>query len=335
MKKQRLRVLFLPPPADRRDPWENDLVGAVGSEHELVLYDDHAPLAPQFNGVDVVIDFGGSMGTREMADAASSVKLWQILGTGIDHFDLEYWNQKGIPVANCPGVYTGIPLAECALMFMLMLSRRWHEIQVNLRQRKFYRPPGSELENKVLGLVGFGASARELARRAKPFGMRIFTIDIRDVSRDEQQEFGLEFIGKPQDLDSMIPESDFLSLHLHLNDETRHIIDARRLRLMKPTAYLINVARGALVDEDALYTALAEGRLAGAGLDVFGAEPVDPNNPLLGLPNVVATPHISGSTDGTSRRRAACAAENVDRIASGLEPLYRIETRMDASVMKP
>ena len=94
---------------------------------------------------------------------------------------------------------------------------------------------------------------------------------------------------------------------------------------MKSSACLINVARGALVDEEALYAALRDGQLAGAGLDVFRSEPADPNRPILQLPNVVATPHIAGATDGTSRRRAACAAENVDRIAAGLEPLYRID----------
>jgi phosphoglycerate dehydrogenase-like enzyme len=329
---KRLKVLLLPPPPRMKDPWQRDIVAAVGSRHELNIYDKDAASPPQFEGIDAVIDFGGSMGTREMADVASSVRLWQIHGTGIDHFDLEYWRQKDIPVANCPGEYTGIPLAESALMFMIMLARRWYETQDNLRQGILYVPLGSELANKCLGLVGFGASARELARRAKAFAMRISAIDIRDVSEEDQQEFGLEFVGKPRDLDRVIQESDFLSLHLHLNDETRHIIDARRLRLMKPTSYVINVARGALVDEQALYSALAGGRLAGAGLDVFSTEPMDPDHPLLKLPNVVATPHIAGTTDGTSQRRAAFAAKNIDRIADGLEPLHRLDSRLDASV---
>ena len=116
-----------------------------------------------------------------------------------------------------------------------------------------------------------------------------------------------------------------MSLHLHLNAETRGLIDARRLALMKPTAFLINVARGALVDEAALVKALTAGRLGGAGLDVYSHEPPDPNSPLFHLPNVIATPHIAGMTDGTSRKRARCAADNVDRIAAGLEPLYRVD----------
>jgi len=282
-------------------------------------------MPPQFEGVEVVLDHGGSMGTRAMADVVGPLKLWQILGTGFEHFDLDYWRKKGIPVANCSGEFSAVPLAECALMFMLLLSRHWQQTQRNLRQGVLYLPFGDELDGRSLGLVGFGASARELARRAKAFGMRTSAIDIRDVSTDEQREFGLEFAGKPPDLDRLVAESDFVSLHLHLNGQTRHIMDDRRLRLMKPTACLINVARGGLVDEKALVDALSEGRLAGAGLDVFGQEPLAQDHALLRLPNVVATPHVSGQTYGTSRRRAECAARNLDRIAAGLDPLYRID----------
>jgi len=321
---KRLKVLFLPHPTNRK-PWQDDIISAVGSRHELLVFDHDAPVSPQFEGVEVVIDFGGSIGTHSMADEAKSVKLWQILGTGFDHFDLNYWRGKGIPVANCPGVFTGIPLAECAVMFILLLARRWHESQVSLQEKVLCMPVGEELEDRQLGLVGFGASARELARRVRPFGMKVSVVDVRDIPLEEQKEFGLDFAGKPQDLDSLVSESDYLSIHLPLNQETRHIIDDRRLRLMKKSACLINVARGALVDEKALYAALVEGRLAGAGLDVFSDEPADPESALLKLPNVVATPHLAGVTTGTSRRRAACAAENVDRIAAGLEPQCRID----------
>jgi phosphoglycerate dehydrogenase-like enzyme len=291
----------------------------------LDIFDSALQLAPQFEGIDVVIDFGGSMGTREMADAASSVKLWQILGTGYDHFDLEYWRKKSIPVANCPGAFTGVPLAECAAMFILMLARRWHDTQSTIRQHLMCVPMGRELENLQLGLVGFGASARQLASRARAFGMKISAIDVRDISKEEQQTFGLKFTGKPADLDQLVSDSDFLSLHLHLNQETRHLIDERRLSMMKSTACLINVARGGLVDEKALHRALIDGRIAGAAFDAFDREPVDPDHPLLQLPNFIATPHIAGVTDCTSRRRALCAAENLDRIAAGLEPFYCID----------
>ena len=324
---KRLTVLFLPHPLGPSmfKPSGEDVVAAIGDRHDLHILDYDQPIAPQFDGVDVVIDHGGSAGTREMANAAAGiVRLWQILGTGFDHFDLEYWQSKNLPVANCPGIFSAVALAECAIMFMLMLARQYPITQTNLKQGELYRPSGIELDGLNLGIVGFGASGRELARRAAPFGLKMSAIDIRDVGADEVSEFGLEFVGKPKDLDSVITTSDFLSLHLHLNKETRHIIDARRLRLMKPTAFLINVARGALVDEAALIEVLAEGKIAGAGLDVFGQEPPNLDSVIFNLPNVIATPHISGTTDGTSRKRAGAAAENVDRIAAGLEPLYPI-----------
>ena len=302
------------------------MVKAIDDRHDLNICEYDKPLAPQFEGVDVVIDHGGSAGTREMADiAAGKVKLWQILGTGLDHFDMDYWREKKIPVANCPGPFSAVALAECAMMFILMLARQYNETQVNLRKGEFYRPVGKELDGLKLGLVGFGASATELARRALPFGMKISAIDIRDVSDEEISEFGLEFVGKPDALDKIVAESDVLSVHLHLNKETRHIIDARMFSLMKPTAFFINVARGALADEEALAQALSNGKLGGAGLDAYGQEPPDISSPLFKLPNVIATNHISGVTDGTSRKRAAATARNVEQIAAGKEPLYRVD----------
>ena len=268
---------------------------------------------------------GGPRDKRPLADLAGSVKLWQLVSTGFDTFDVDYWRERKIPVANTPGGSSAVALAECALMLMIMVSRRWPESQALLRDRVVGRPKGLDLENRRLGLVGFGASAIELARRAKSFSMKISAIDVRSVSQEEQRELGVDFVGGPDELDQVIGHSDFLSLHLHLNRETRHIMDARRLRLMKPTAFLINVARGALVDQAALHAALIEKQLAGAGLDVFAEEPVDPDSPLLQLPNVVAAPHIAGQTQGTAERRAAMAAENLDRVARGLDPIYRID----------
>ena len=323
---ERLTVLYLPHPARRSmfKPWGQDVVSAIGDQHDLRIYEYGQPLAPQFENVDTVIDHGGAAGTREMADlAAGKVRLWQILGTGFDHFDLDYWRSKKIPVANCPGPFSAVALAECSMMFILMLTRHYPVARSNLDRGVFYEPMGIELEGLKLGIVGFGASGRELARRALPFGMKTSAIDIRDVGKDEVDEFQLEFVGKPPDLDEVIAQSDVISLHLHLNEETRHIIGARRLGLMKPTAFLVNVARGELIDEAALAEALTAGRIGGAGLDVFGQEPPDMSSPIFKLPNLIATSHIAGVTDGTSRKRAQAAAENVNRIAAGLEPLYR------------
>jgi phosphoglycerate dehydrogenase-like enzyme len=332
---KKLRVLLLKQPPHMRDPWMSDVLEALGSRYDLREYDKQLPLAPQFEEVDVVVDQGGSLGTREMADLCGSIKLWQVLGTGLDKLDLAYWREKGIPVANTPGQFSAVPLAECAVMYMIMLAHRWKESQQNLEKGIFYTPFGEELDGKHLTLLGFGASAQALAVRARSFGMRIAALDVRDIRESEKDEFGLEFVGKPRDLDSLLPETDFLSLHLHLNADTRGMIDEKRMRKMKPSACLINVARGALVDEEAMYRGLSEGWLGGAGLDVFASEPMDPDNPLLKLPNVIATPHISGTTFGTSRRRAACVAENIDRIARGLEPLHRVDTVLEAVAGKP
>ncbi len=321
---ERLNVILLPV---RRiySPWCDNIKAALGDRHELKELEDDLPLAPQFAGVDVVIDQGGSRGTREMMDAATDCRLWQIVGTGFDNFDLSYIKTKGIPTANTPGLFSDVALAETAMMFVIMLSRRYREAVEYFREGRLYGPLGYELENQTLGIVGFGASGRALARRAKPFGMRIMGIDVREIESDVLDGIQPDFMGTPADLDRVVAESDFLSLHLHLNDETRHIIDARQLGRMKPTASIVNVARGALVDEAALYDALVAGKIGGAGLDVFAQEPPDPTLHVYQLPNVVATPHIAGVTDGTSRRRAAAAAENTDRIARGQEPLYRID----------
>ena len=262
----KLNVLFLPL-TDLFERWGDDVVASLSDHHNLRIADYDQPLAPQFEDIDVVIDHGGSVGTREMADlaAAGRVKLWQNLGTGFEHFDLDYWKSKGLPVANCPGEFSAVALADCAMMFILMLARRYREALQNLKKGVLYRPIGGELEGLKLGIIGFGASGIELARRARGFGMRNLAIDIREVGQDEIAEFDLEFVGKPADLDDVIAQSDVVSLHLHLNEETRHIINHRRLQLMKSTALLINVSRGLLVDEEALETALEEGWIGGAG----------------------------------------------------------------------
>ncbi|MCX6045226.1 MAG: D-glycerate dehydrogenase [Chloroflexi bacterium] len=326
MTTKRLNVLFLPHPTrpEMFNPWGEDVVRALGDRHNFRVYDKTKPLAPQFAAVDVVIDHGGSAGTREMLDAAGFAQLWQVLGTGLDHFDLDYWRAKQMPVANCPGPFSATALAECAMMFILMLARQYPIGQATLKRGELYDPLGFELEGLTLGIVGFGASGIELAKRAKVFGLRLAVIDVREVGAAEVAQFGLDFVGKPADLDQVVAQADILSVHLHLNRETHHLIDERRLSLMKPTALLINVARGALVDEAALEKALLAGKLGGAGLDAFSQEPPNLNAPLFQLPNVIATPHIAGMTDGTSRKRAQCCVDNVDRIAAGLAPLYLV-----------
>ena len=320
---RRIKVLWLP--EKHLDPlWQRQISATVGEAHDLATFDGAQPLAAQFKGVEVVLDSGGSVGTHAMMDAAVDCRLWQIIGTGLDHVDLGYIQGKGMMAANCPGTSSGVALAECALMLILMLARRFREADATFRARGFGQPMGRTLTGATLGIIGFGASGQELARRAKPFGMRIMGIDVRPIEAAIVNEIQPDFLGTPADMERVIAESDYLSLHLHLNDQTRHILNAGRLGLMKPSACVINVARGALANEAALYAALLDGRLGGAGLDVFSDEPPDPSRPVYQLPNVVALPHVAGLTDGTIRNRVAMASENVDRIAQGLAPLYRV-----------
>ncbi len=323
MTMRRIRVLWLP--EKHIDlMWHELIRETVGQAHDLAILDRRQPLAPQFAGVEVVLDSGGSVGTHPMMDSAVNCRLWQIIGTGLDHVDVAYIRSKGMLAANCPGASSGVALAECAMMMILMLARRFRDADATFRARGFGKPMGRTVSGAVLGIIGFGASGQELARRARSFGMRIIGVDVRQIEPEIVREIGPDFLGTPADLDRVIAESDYLSLHLHLNEQTRHILDARRIGLMKPGACVINVARGALADEEALYAALLEGRLGGAGLDVFSDEPPDPARPVYGLPNVVALPHVAGLTDGTIRNRVAMAADNVNRIAQGQLPLYQV-----------
>ena len=198
-----------------------------------------------------------------------------------------------------------------------MLAHRYHETRANFDDRLLHKPLGMELVGKVLAIVGFGASGQELARRAKSFGMRIHAVDVRPIEPDVLAELQPDFLGTPADVDDMLRSCDFLSVHLHLTPETRHFIDARRIAMMKPTACVINVARGALIDEDALHAALAAGRLAGAGLDVFAHEPPDPDLPIYRWPNVVVTPHMASATWETRRAMAELALGNLQAHFSG------------------
>ena len=320
-----MKVLYLNVP-NMLQPWYEDFRTAVGEGHTVCLYDPAKPMAPQFQDVEVVVDQGGSVGTRALIDAALSarVKLWQVLGTGVDHVDVAYFREKGLTLANTPGPFSAVALAEHAMFLMLHFAKRFDEHVRNIRSNVFYFPLSEELAGKTLGLVGLGASGQALAARAKSMGMRIAAVDAVEIPREKLDDLGVEVFAAPSELETVLAQADYVSLHVPLTSKTRHLIDRRALAAMKPSAVLINVARGEIADEAALIDALKSGRIRGAGLDVFAEEPLPPDHPFLQLPNVVATPHTAGQTYGTSRRRGEACAENVERVARGLEPLYRI-----------
>jgi phosphoglycerate dehydrogenase-like enzyme len=309
--------------ADLVHPWFDDFREAIAGQHEIHLVDKSMPLSPQFAGAQVVVDQGG-WGTREMIDAAvsSGVKLWQVIGTGLNHLDVEYILKVGIPLANTPGIFSGIALAEHVIFLMLCFAKNLRLSNENIRAGNFYHPMNDELCGKTLGLIGFGGSARELAKRASAMGMRVLAIDVASVPDDVIKPFNLDFFGGTSDLDRLLTEADYLSIHIPLTAKTNGLINRESFRKMKPTAILINVARGEIIDEPSLIDALQSGRISGAGLDVFTEEPLNPNHPLLRMNNVIATPHLAGGTRGTSRRRGKAAADNVFRVAEGLPPLY-------------
>lgn len=304
-------------------PCYDDFLEAISGKHQVSLYDPKLPIPDQFGPAEVVVDQGG-WASHEMVDAAKAVKLWQVIGTGLDHLDVQYILGKGIPLANTPGVFSSIGLAEHALFFMFCFAKNLHLSFSNIRSGVFYHPMNDELDGKTLGLVGFGASGRELAKRAWPLGMRVVAVDAARVPPAVLEEYHVDFFGPPEQLDRVLAEADYVSVHTPLTSKTRHLIDQRALSLMKPTAVLVNVARGEIVDQPALVEALQAGKIRGAGLDTFAHEPLDPSHPLLQMGNVIATPHIAGGTRGTLRRRTGAAAENVFRTALGLPPLYQI-----------
>ncbi|MBP60434.1 MAG: hypothetical protein CMJ62_02805 [Planctomycetaceae bacterium] len=322
-----LKVLYLPHPVEEINvEWGENLVTALRDRFDLRVFDRDQDPADQFKGREALVDLGGNI-SGELVDVAANagIKFIQVQTNGLDHVEVGKILKSGMMLAHCPGVLSSVALAESAMMFVLMLSRRYGEGVQNFFKGKYYFPQGMELEGRRLGIVGFGASGQDLARRAKPFGMRILAIDVRPIEQEVLDEIQPDFLGNSNDLDHVVAESDFLSVHLHLTDKTRHILDARRIGLMKSTACLINVARGELVDEEALYQALLEERIAGAGLDVFADEPPQTNRPVYQLPNVCVSPHVAGGTDGTSRKRAMFAADNLGRFARGENVLARVE----------
>jgi phosphoglycerate dehydrogenase-like enzyme len=245
--------------------------------------------------------------TAEVMDAAPRLRLIVQFGAGLDGVDRKAAETRGIPVRNVAGA-NAQAVAELALFLMLGLARRLPVHRRSFEARLVGDPPGMELAGKTLGVVGLGASGRALARVGKAIGMTVIAVRRQADGRPDPDA---EWVGTDKELDRLLERADFVSLHVPASPETRGLIDGARLARMKPSAYLINVGRGELVDREALLTALKTGRIAGAGLDVYWEEPPDPKDPLLSLDNVVATPHLGGVTDEALVRLA-------DRVAGYL-----------------
>ena len=300
------------------------------------LFDKGSGGQPDFSGRRAVVDLGGWGTRQETTEAvAAGVELWHVLGYGLDHVDLEYLLRNGVTVAHTPGSCSAISLAEHAMMLMLNCARQMKEQAANLRVGEFWHPWTSELAGKRLLLLGVGASGKELATRAAAFQMEVVGVDVAIDDDGAYQKIGISSVSPPDALSDLLPTADFVSLHLPLTAETRHIIDGEALSRLKPSAIVINVARGALIDQQALLEALNAGQLAAAGLDVFEDEVPGHSPEIADHPHVIATPHTAGVVFETAQRRSELVVDNLMRLQRGEPILHTVSLKDDFLVAAP
>ena len=260
---------------------------------------------------------------EELLRAAPRLRLVQHQGVGYDNIDVDACRRAAIPIALTPEGTT-IGVAEHTLLLILALFRHLLTVDAAVRRGEWpvwsMRSRSVELAGKTVGLIGFGRIGREVARRVRAFDATIVYHDAVRAPAAVEAELGASYLYR----DELLRQSDVVSLHAPLTAETRGFIGERELRLMRPDAVLINTARGALVDERALVRALAEGWIAGAGLDVFEQEPPASDNPLLTCPNVVLTPHVAAGTRDAYRTKMQAVFANMQRVARGEAPLNQV-----------
>jgi phosphoglycerate dehydrogenase-like enzyme len=273
-------------------------------------------------GLDILIPTMSIVGGRQL-ETADRLQLIQQCGAGLEGVDLQAARNLNIRVANVPTDMSGNAdsVAELGIYLMLGLSRDVRGMARSLATRKTGTPQGRALSGKTVGLIGLGGIGRALARKLIPFNVRLMGVKRRNPQQ-AKEELGLDWAGTPAEMDILLGQSDYVALCLPLTAENRHMIGRQAFAAMKRDAFLINLSRGGLVDRDALEEALASEMIAGAGLDVFWEEPVDPDDPVFRY-NVLATPHIAGSTDVSIGGIVKAVAENIRRLDRGQEPLYQ------------
>ena len=260
--------------------------------------------------------------TKEMLENSDGLRLIQQCGAGLEGVDLTAARQRDIPVANVPTDRCGNAdsVAELGIFLMIGLSRDLRGMAKSLANRRMGEPRGKSLCGCTVGIVGLGGIGRALIKRLKPFNVDLIGIK-RKNPRAAMKELGLKWVGAADDLKILLKKSDFVVLCLPVTAESKDLMNHETFACMRSDSFLINLSRGGLVDPDALRNALASGRIAGAGLDVFWEEPPDPNDPIF-LYNVLATPHIAGSTDVSMRGIVRVVAENIRRVEKNMKPLY-------------
>ena len=269
--------------------------------------------------------------TPHIIESSSKMKVIARYGIGVDSIDLQAATAHGIYVTNVPD-FCYDEVSDTALSLILAVTRKVVAMHQLIKQRIYDRGrayPIYKLRGKILGLVAFGRIAQAVAKKATAFGFRILAYD--PYSKPENPgDFPVEFVA----LEDLLKRSDVVSLHTPLTAETRHMISHPQLRMMKPTAFLINTARGPVVDQQALYLALREGWIAGAGLDVLEKEPPDRQDPLLELENVVFTPHYASYSEEAYQEVRAKAARQVAQVARGEIPTCLVNREVLKKVMR-
>ncbi|HXY56467.1 MAG TPA: hydroxyacid dehydrogenase [Nitrososphaerales archaeon] len=243
-------------------------------------------------GYDALIIRSRTKVDRDVIDKGSRLKLIARPGTGLDNVDVEYAKSRGIAVVNSPeSLVEGV--SEHVVLLMLALSRRLVFADSGTRAGRWEKSAlmGRELSGKTLGIVGLGRIGRRIAEVARTLGMSVLFYDVIAIPQDVVSSLGAKVVG----LDELFSTSDYITLHVPMTPETAHMVGTQRIGQMKKTAYIINTSRGGVIDEEALVSALREGRIAGAGLDVFEKEP--PTGAILTAPNTILTPHIGGQTE--------------------------------------
>jgi phosphoglycerate dehydrogenase-like enzyme len=314
-----MRILFCHTHFSPELSWE--ALAPLLPGHEIMSC-SHDTVAEHLEGVDILVPMAAPI-TRSIIERGTFGLIHEF-AVGLDTVDMEAATAAGVWVAHLPGASTGNAdsVAELALLHMLLLSRRWKAMQEAFASGKLWEPMGTTLLGKTACLVGMGDIGTAIAKRLQALGVRLLGVRRRP---EQGGPDGILFqrIGSLDALHDMLTEADYVVLCLPATPETHHLFDASAFAAMKPGSFLINAGRGQLVDQVALLAALRSARIAGAGLDVFWEEPVDPRHPLF-RENVIATPHIGGITDTSFWMRARTFAANVERYAQGLPPLYTV-----------
>ncbi len=315
MKNNRVLLTGRLPEEIMQSLTEKFILEANGEDRPLERHN----LLEGINGKDGLISMITDCIDEEVLDKAANLKMIAHFGVGYNNIDVNAATAHGILVSNTPGVLTDAT-AELAFALILAIARRVVECDRITREGRFlYWAPmlflGREVTGKTLGIIGLGKIGRVVAQRAHGFNMRILYHNRRRIDNKQEEELSAKYV----DIKTLLMESDFVSLHVPLTEETKHLIGSKELSLMKPAAYLINTSRGPVVDEQALYYALREKKIGGAGLDVYENEPaLTPG--LTALDNVILLPHVGSGTLETRIRMATMAAENLIAGLSGLIP---------------